>query len=71
MAEIKVKNTNDYPESISLKGTEEIVEQMKKKVCKIFIGNDIKGTGFFCKIPYNNNELKVLMTNNHIIINVY
>ena len=27
-----------------------------------------KHTGFFCKIPYiNNKELKVLITNNHLI----
>ena len=57
-----------YPKSISLKGIEIILEQMKKEVCKINIGK-IKGTGFFCKIPFidNNNLLPVLITNNHII----
>jgi hypothetical protein len=25
------------------------------------------GTGFFCTIPYLNNELKVLITNNHVL----
>ena len=27
----------------------------------------IKGTGFICQIPYNNNNINVLFTNNHII----
>ena len=62
------KNIEDYPKSISLKGTEIILEQMKKKVCKINIGR-IKGTGFFCKIPFpdDKNLLSVLITNNHVI----
>ena len=35
--------------------------------CKI-ITKKLKGTGFFCKIPFSNNTLlKVLMTNNHVI----
>ena len=25
------------------------------------------GTGFICKVPYQNNELKVLITNNHVL----
>ena len=41
---------------------------MEKKICKIKIGN-IRGTGFFCKIPFPNKEniLNVLITANHII----
>ena len=27
----------------------------------------IKGTGFICQIPYNNNNINVLFRNNHII----
>ncbi len=27
----------------------------------------IKGTGFICLIPYNNNNINVLFRNNHII----
>ncbi len=63
------KNIEGYPKSVSLKGTETILEQMKKKVCKICVGNGAKGTGFFCKIPYpdENNLLPVLITNNHVI----
>ena len=60
------KKINDYPDTVSLKGTEEIVKQMKKSICKILLGKK-KGTGFFCKIPFGNNLLPVLITNNHII----
>ena len=59
----------DYPKSISLEGTKIILEQMKNIICKINIGNK-KGIGFFCKIPYidnNNNLLKVFITKNNII----
>ena len=38
-------------------------------ICKIKILNNSYGTGFFCKIPYPDDEhiLKVLITNNHVI----
>ena len=39
---------------------------MKKCVCKIYI-NGTTGTGFFTKIPFNNQFLNVLITNNHIL----
>ena len=62
-----INEINDYPNSISLKGTEIILEQMKNKICNICIENKIKGTGFFCKILYNNDLLQILITNNNII----
>ena len=47
-----------------------MMEQMEKCICMIKIDNT-NGTGFFCKIPLNNNnnivEIPVLMTNYHII----
>ena len=49
----------------SIKQTETILNQMKKSVCKICIG-DKKGTGFFCKIPYLGQYLTVLITSNHV-----
>ena len=57
-----------YPTTISLDCTLKIIEQMRKNICKIKIGNE-QGTGFFCKIPFPNkqNMLSVLITNNHII----
>ena len=59
----------NYPKWVSLETTEEIIKQMKTKICKIYTKNGIKGTGFFCKIslPNQNNKLNVLITNNHII----
>ena len=61
------KKLNDYPNSVSLRGTEIILDQMKSMVCKIYTKDQFKGTGFFCNIPYNDNLLPILMTNNHII----
>ena len=66
---IKEKKIENYPEAFSLKLTEIIVEQMKNKICQILLEDGTKGTGFFCKIPFpdNNNKLSVLITNNHVI----
>ncbi len=48
---------------------EEMINEIKKKgnkfICEILF--DILGNGFFCQIPYNNNNINVLFTNNHII----
>ena len=62
------KNIEYYPKSVSIKGIERILEQMKKTICKINIV-DNTATAFFCKIPYpdNNYLIPVLITNNHII----
>ena len=56
------------PTIIYYECTKKIMEQMEKNICKIKIG-DKQGTGFFCKIPFpdENNMLPVLITNNHII----
>ena len=68
MSEIKEKNLKGYPEMVSLTSTEIIIEQMKKNIFNISLDDGSKGTGFFCKIPFiNNEELKVLITNNHVI----
>ena len=55
------------PLPVSLEGTKKIIEQMENCICKIYPNNGVKGTGFFCKIPFNNNLLPVLITNNHIL----
>jgi len=55
-----------YPFPITISGTKTILEQMEKCICKIENKNG-NGTGFFCKIPFNNQEMKVMMTNNHVI----
>ena len=57
-----------YPNAATYEGIEVILEQMRKKVCKIRF-EKVQGTGFFCRIPFPdlNNMLRVLITNNHII----
>ena len=54
---------------ISIKGMETILYQMKNCICKIIKNNGTRGTGFFCKIPFPNedNLLPVLITNNHVL----
>ena len=46
-------------------------EKGKKTTCKIISKsqdeNVLNGTGFFCKIPYLNKTIKVLLTNYHIL----
>jgi len=65
---IKEKILKNYPEIVSLESTEIIINQMKNNIVKICLNDGSKGTGFFCKIPFiNNKELKVLITNNHVI----
>ena len=59
----KIKNAI---EPVTIEKTEKIIEQMKKCVCKIYC-NGTTGTGFFTKIPYKNEYIKVLITNNHIL----
>ena len=45
-----------------------ILKQMKKCVSKIYINEESKGIGFFCKIHLNNNKyINTFITNNHII----
>ena len=47
---------------------EKLLKKAEKATCKIIVNNEI-GTGFFCKIPFNNNKniIKVLFTNNHVL----
>ena len=66
--EIKEIYLEDYPIPITSESTEIILSQMKKCICKIYMNNGNKGTGFFCKIPFPDKEyLQFLITNNHII----
>ena len=54
-------------DAISLEKAEKILEQMKTCICRIQAGNT-RGTGFFCKIPYEGKKIPVLMTNYHVIL---
>ena len=60
-----------YPRLISIKGIKEILNQMENCICKIHRNGGGKGTGFFCNIKYNNNNIPVMMTNNNIIDEKY
>ena len=67
MEVIKEKHISGSLEPVSIKSTETILYQMKKCVCEIYI-QGTKGTGYFTKIPYNNDLLSVLITNLQIIM---
>ena len=68
MSIIDEKILKNYSDIVSFESTEIIMNQMKKNIFKISSDKGEKGTGFFCKIPFINNEkLKVLITNNHLI----
>jgi hypothetical protein len=50
-----------------------INSQLEVNVCKIYINEDQRGTGFLCKIPFPDEFklLPVLITNNHVINEEY
>ena len=63
------KVLEDYPYIITFKQSLKINEQIQKCICKIYIKEGGNGTGFFCYLtdPKNNNQIPVMITNNHII----
>ena len=72
MEEINKEKKIEYNiKPLSVKGTETILEQMKKCVCKINVKEGINGTGFFCNISYKNKKIPVMITNSHIIDSDY
>lgn len=66
---IKEKLLEDYPLPITSENTEIILNQMRKNICKIYLNDGTKATGFFCKVPFPDKDhlLPVLFTNNHVI----
>ena len=71
-AEKQIKNemcppTHSVP--LSKEQNKIIIEQMEKKLCKIYMANGEFGSGFFCLIPFPDkiNRLPVLFTNNHVL----
>ena len=58
-------------EPVDIERTEKILHQMRDCICKIKI-NGVNGTGFFCKIPFGDDDTKnFLMTNYHILDKKY
>ena len=57
----------DQPIPVSIEGMKKIFFQLENCICQIYKKNDGTGTGFFCKISFQNKLLQVLITNNHIL----
>jgi len=53
-------------EPLNIDSTSKILEQLRKCICKIKLKGEY-GTGFFCKIPFGKETMKVLMTNEHVL----
>ena len=69
--DINLENT-DEKGMLDLESISEFSSKAKNAICKIIINEEKKsyGSGFFCKIPYTENEnnlLPVLITNNHVL----
>ena len=64
------KMIKNSPAPVDIAGTKTILNQMMYCICKIKI-NATNGTGFFCKIPHKNRSIKVLMTNYHVLDDIY
>ena len=61
------KKINDYPRPIFIEEGDRIFNQMKTSICKVYTESGNKGTGFFCKIPYPDKDLKVFITDCNLI----
>ena len=62
---IQEKKLTNYPDLVTIEGTNKILNQMKNCIAKIYNGNN--GTGFFSHIPYNNGKSPAFTTNYHVI----
>ena len=57
-----------HAKPISYEAMKALGEFLENRICKIKCVDGSYGTGFFCNIPYNEwDNLRVLMTNNHIL----
>ena len=66
-----LNNFVNYIKPVNIEGTKKILDQMTNCICKVK-NNQLIGTGFFCKIPYNNNtKINVLITSYQIINEFY
>ena len=59
--------TNNLIAPISIEGIETILFQMKNCICKIYKNEHKIGAGFFCRIPFKDNFLSILVTNSTIL----
>ena len=66
--EINIKYS---PGPVNILGTKKILNQMMNCICKIKIKGKSE-TGFFCTIPLNENKnINCLMTNYHVLNEIY
>ena len=66
----KEKKINYSADPICISNMNKILEQMINCVCKIKTPGQ-SGTGFFCKISYEKNNIIVLITNYHVLNEKY
>ena len=65
---IKEKEIVNQPQAIDTEEMSNLLDLMKTHICKINCKDGSHGTGFFCNILNDwNNIIKVLMTNNHVL----
>ena len=64
-------NIESFPRPVTIEGTRKILHQMENNICKIIKKDGKKGSGFFVKIPYNNSNIPVMMTNYHVLDEQY
>ena len=66
---INEKLLEDYPTYISIEQTKTILEQLENCICRIYMNDGGKGTGFFCNIKYKNanKSFPALITNYHVL----
>ena len=55
--------------SLTIKDTEQIILQMKTSIC--IIKGKLNGTGFFCNINIDNEDIPCLITNYHVLDDKY
>ena len=63
----KEKLLAGYPSYITIDQTKTILNQLENCICKIFVDDGSKATGFFCNLKYDNKEMPILITNNHVL----
>jgi hypothetical protein len=63
------KSIKDFPDMVTLKKTETILDQITNCIFKIHTSDSSHGTGFFCLIydEIEKKDIKVMITNNHVI----
>ena len=62
----KENNLKGSIEPVNIEGTKKILDQLMNSVCIIKVKGRL-GTGFFCKIPFRKQTIKVFMTNYNIL----